>query len=120
MSTGRRRSVTSDASRGGAVYGLAGVGRSGAEVHGLGCGLVQNDGRDTCGPLGSRARVGGGRWEREEIGLRGVGLGLLLGLGFVGFSSSFSLFLITPSFLFLIQTKFEFKYKFEFKPHSNN
>ena len=55
------------------------------------------------------------RGERE-LGLARVGL--LLGLGFVGFSSF--LFLFTLSFLFLIQTKFEFKYKFEFKPHSNN
>ena len=60
-----------------------------------------------------------GLGRRGGTGLRVLGpgqgywVGLLLGLGFVGFSSF--LFLFTLSFLFLIQTKFEFKYKFEFQ-----
>ena len=40
---------------------LAGVGRSGATGARLGYGLVQKNERDTCDPLGPRARVGDGR-----------------------------------------------------------
>ena len=40
---------------------LAGVGRSGATGARLGCCLVQKNERDTCDPLGPRARVGDGQ-----------------------------------------------------------
>jgi hypothetical protein len=69
--------------------------------------------------LGCAVGEGEADWADGVLGPgQGYWVGLLLGLGFVGFSSF--LFLFTLSFLFLIQTKFEFKYKFEFKPHSNN
>ena len=41
------------------------------------------------GVLGRGERLGRPERGKEKSGLRGVGLGLLLGLGFVGFSSLF-------------------------------
>ena len=54
---GRRRRRRSSAPR----RMVAGATESGVPGLDSGRGLVQNDGRDTRGPLGPRARVGGGR-----------------------------------------------------------
>ena len=96
----RKASLTSGpgvsvAERASAVRASAPTGGPGAQGERATCGASERAAaRARAGP---RAEVWVGpsaweaaRWEREEkSGLRGVGLGLPLGLGFVGFSSLF-------------------------------
>ena len=80
--------------RGDALCGRARAGPkwSGTRARGLGGVLLGRVGTWAAGRgwVGPRGKINwAARRGKEQSGLRGVGLGLLLGLGFVGFSSLF-------------------------------